>query len=191
MLTRHQIAATWWPEAKNPRRASSKRLSELERSGLIRPHRVSAHPLLELYEPVSSWAPGDPDPDHHQVSYRLQSRWTQPNRLLDVFIATRKAGKLFGGVGGKLSPLGHETHDLHTAVVYLHHREVDPDRAKKWRGEDLYKDERAGQKLPDAMLFSETGEAELVVEFGGAYNVAHVAAFHEDCDARDLPYELW
>jgi len=35
------------------------------------------------------------------------------------------------------------------------------------------------------------GNVAWVLEFGGGYDAARVEAFHVDCAARNLPYQLW
>lgn len=192
MLSLDQVARAWWGRGENARRLARRRLRRLVDAGLLERHEVLARPLLELTGPLISWAPGDPDPDVGAVSYRLQSRWSKPPRRTTVFVASGRAVRELGGRGGKLPTLGQETHDLHTSELFLRRRELSPEEAHRWVGEEALKPHRErGEKLPDAVLVDEHGEIELAIEFAGSYSANRVAEFHNDCLERELPYELW
>jgi hypothetical protein len=50
---------------------------------------------------------------------------------------------------------------------------------------------RRGETLPDAFIVDEEHEPLWVIEFGGAYDAGRVQEFHEDCQVRQLPYQMW
>lgn len=184
-----QIARTWWPNSAPL--AARRRLSRLVSDGHLWSAHVTTHPELALEEPASTWAPGDTAPNFAAVSYRLQSRWTGTPAPTTIFRATHAVARRLGGQGGKLSHQTHVTHDLHMGTLYLRLLQTDPDAAACWVSERELAPERRHQKLPDAAIRAPDGRLERVIEFGGAYNVEHVRAFHEDCERRSLPYELW
>lgn len=190
-LSLEQLARVWWGSAAEPKRAARRRLERLEQARLLERRSVLARPLLELEGPVFAWEPGAGDPDPEVVSHQLKSRWTEAPRATTVYLATRKTLNQFGGAGpAKLPPLGQETHDLHMGELYLRLRNQDPAAAEDWVGEECYRNDRRGEKRPDAMLVGPDGPY-LVIEFAGSYDADHVESFHRDCRERRLPYELW
>lgn len=191
MLSLEQIASAWWGESSNPRRFARRRLAPLVQAGLLDEREVLAHPLLDLAAPVFAWSPGEAAPDVEAISYRLKSRWTAAPRRTPVFIATKRTLAELGGAGGKLPILGQETHDLHTASIYLRRLRECPEEAEAWVGEDVFAPQRRGQKLPDAVLLGPGGEVTLAIEFAGSYGPDRVAHFHDDCARRAIRYELW
>jgi hypothetical protein len=80
---------------------------------------------------------------------------------------------------------------LSVAAVWLRLHNVAPEWAAAWRGEDLLAHTRLGEKLPDAFIVDDSGKVVWVIEFGGGYDAERVQAFHNDCAARGLPYQLW
>jgi hypothetical protein len=109
-----------------------------------------------------------------------------------AWIATEKASQIFGGAQrGELKHPLQATHDIGVAAVWLRLREIAPQWAMAWRGEDLLAHTRLGEKLPDAFIVDKNEKVLWVIEFGGSYDARRVKAFHEDCAARDLPYQLW
>ena len=191
MFSLEQVHHTWWNRTYT-KEAVRTALQELERKDLIVRHRVLAYPMLDLMAPVISWRPGEEDPDYHAISNVLQSRWTNAQvRPFTVYIASRKTLRTTGGKGGSLPPLGQETHDLHVSEIFCAMFSRNIRAANSWVGEELLKASRKGEKLPDALLINSNGDPYFVIEFGGAYNVERVGSFHEDCAARQLPYQLW
>ena len=109
-----------------------------------------------------------------------------------VYLATRRAASIFGGkADGRIKNLSQVTHDIHLGALYLKFRREAPSLAAGWVGEEIFAPSREHQKLPDAILYDGQGQPRMVIEFGGAYPTERVKAFHEDCAARGLPYELW
>lgn len=190
LLTAAQAADTWWTNRRREARAT-RRLRELCRAGLLQERAVLSEPFLPLDAPIASWAPGDATPDYHAIAWRLQRRWTETARETVVFLATDLAADTVGGVAARLPTLGQETHDLHVSQVYLRMRRERPQLAAYWLGEEIVRPTRTDEKLPDALIVTRAGNPARVIEFGGRYDHKRVAAFHLDCQARGLPYELW
>ncbi len=192
IISLEQITRAWWPDTTAGRTNAKRRVRELVEHKLLVRESVFARPLLALEAPVFSWKPGKPGPDYGQLSYRLQSRWTTEPRRTTVYLASRRAANIFGAtVPGRVKNPSHVTHDLHLSELYFKTLKDEPKLAQAWAGEDVIAPTRVHQKLPDAILLNEKGEPRLVMEFGGAYPPDRVQAFHEDCEARALPYELW
>jgi hypothetical protein len=153
--------------------------------------RVTAMPLPSVQRPVLRWSPGDALPNFGAISWQLVRRWKEPARRVTVWHATRYAAQQFGGRGrGRLKLPDQATHDLGVSQVYLYYLTHDAKRAVSWIGEDLLPSRR-GEKHPDAIIQDEPSGTKLVIEFGGQYPAERVAAFHEDCEAKGLCYELW
>lgn len=106
-------------------------------------------------------------------------------------VATKLAGRHFGGSGGRIPREKEETHDVHLASVFLHFRGRFPEQVKRWVSEAAILRSRDGssEKLPDAVIEFDSGPQ--VVEFGGAYSKEKVQSFHDYCSENSLPYELW
>jgi len=192
ILNENQIARHWWGKLNHPLRTARRKLGHMVKSRILYSHQLLSHPILSLEKPVWAWSVTDPDPDYAKVSAELKRRWTRNPVPMKVYIPTRKAINQFGGPGeSKLPILGQQTHDLHLSQVYLWYLRFRPQMANRWMGEEVFRQDRAGEKLPDAMIQNENGGSELVVEFGGTYDPMRVEAFHTDCKKRNLPYELW
>lgn len=190
LFSHRQIAAHWWDgELANARR----RLQRLAQRELLTRLTVQARSVPALESPLVSWQPGDAAPDFGQVAYRCQQRWRfRPTHPCTAWIVTETAAQLFGGVRrGELKHPMQATHDLGVAAIWLRFREVAPQWAAAWRSEDLLAHTRQGEKLPDAFLVDQAEQVMWVVEFGGRYDAQRVQAFHQDCTARGLPYQLW
>jgi len=190
LFSQRQIADHWWQgELPNARR----RLKRLAQMGLLARMTVHARPVPPIESPLVTWQPGNPAPDFGQVAYRCQQRWRmRPTRPCTAWIVTERGAQLFGGVGrGYLKHATQATHDLGVAAVWLRLKEVSPPWAAAWRGEDSLAHTRRGEKVPDAFIVDQAGQVAWVVEFGGGYDAQRVEAFHADCAARVLPYQLW
>lgn len=180
VLSVPQIARTW------PKAIAG--LKRLEAQGLLFSFTAVAHPELPLVEPVLRWTKGGELPDFGRASYQLRSRWNQPGIPTRCVIASRAAGRMFGGHGGRHPRESEETHDIHLAAVYLRFRSIWPELAASWVHEEEIKRERKQRrgKLPDALIGKDR-----VVEFGGAYKKEKLIAFHKFCEARGFDYEVW
>lgn len=192
MLSFELILREWWPPSESAKTNARRRLSELVQAGLLVRERAFARPLLPLAEPVFRWKPGNDAPAFGELSWTMQKRWTEPAREIAVYLATRRAASIFGGkADGRIKNLSQVTHDIHLGALYLKFRREAPSLAAGWVGEEIFAPSREHQKLPDAILYDGQGQPRMVIEFGGAYPTERVKAFHEDCAARGLPYELW
>lgn len=191
VLSLSQLARTWWSETAAGLETARRRLRRLAVDGWLTQLPVNAHPELPLAGPLYRWAPGEPAPNCYQLERRCRSRWKEPARRAAVYLATRQAAARLGGVGGRLKHPLQTDHDLHVGTVYLRLLHTDPAMADLWVSEALVAPERRGQKLPDAIVKNPDGSVRLVVEFAGQYDAKRIAAVHEDCAARETPYELW
>lgn len=190
-LSLDQIARTWWADSASSRDTARRRLSRLVHGGALERASINIHPELPLAEPLYRWRPGEGTPDFGAVAYRLQRRWTEAPRPTLIYLASSRSARLLGGVGGRLKRHFQTTHDLHVGTLYLRILRERPEEAKRWLSEERLAPTRRRQKLPDAAIAGDDGTPCRVIEFGGAYDRAHVQAFHEDCAARALPYEMW
>lgn len=190
LLRLEQVARGWCRgHTGNARRL----LGPLCRDGWLRRIDVLARILPPPAGPACRWAPGDPPPDLGTVAYRLQGRGQgRAVQTIAAFVATGRAARLLGGHrDGTLKNAVQATHDLGLAEVYLHYRTHRPELLASWRGEDLIAADRRGEKLPDALLVDTRGRPLRAVEYGGTYGRDRLEAFHRDCAARGLPYEVW
>jgi len=112
-------------------------------------------------------------------------------RLTTVYTATEATARLYAGCGGRLAHPLQVTHDLHVSAIFLKLRQTSPAEAEGWVSEDLLAPLRRGQKLPDAEIHDNAGRVLKVIEFGGSYAPERVRLVHEDCERRQVPYELW
>jgi hypothetical protein len=190
LFSERQIADHWWDGSLPNARRRLKRLAVLQLVAKITVHGRSI-PAIE--SPLVSWCPNDPTPDFGQIAYRCQQRWrSQAMRPCAAWIVTENGSQYFGGIRrGSLKHPTQATHDLGVAAVWLRLHEVAPQWAAAWRGEDLLAHTRHPEKLPDAFIVNESGQVIWVIEFGGGYDAERVQAFHRDCAARGLPYQLW
>jgi hypothetical protein len=192
MLSFEDIVRRWWPPSKSAPTNARRRLSELIDDRLLARDRAFARPRLPLTEPVFRWKPGEEAPAFGELSWKLQSRWTEEPREVTVYLATRRAAAIFGGkADGRIKNPSQTTHDIHLGALYLKLCQEAPTIAAGWIGEGVLASTRERQKLPDAILHDREGRPRLVIEFGGAYPADRLQAFHEDCARRGLPYELW
>jgi hypothetical protein len=175
-----QIARTW------PRVLAA--LKRLEAQGLVFSFTAVAHPELPLLGPVVAWRPGCEQPDFSKASHQLRSRWKLPGKATKCIIASKAAGRMFGGHGGRYPRESEETHDLHLAAVYLRYRLNHPALCSSWIHEEEMKRDRKQQRgrVPDAVI-----NKTKVVEFGGAYKKEKLLSFHKFCETRGLEYEVW
>ena len=192
LLSFEQVARAWWPDTPAGRTNAKRRVRDLLDSKLLLREQAFSRPLLPLQAPVFRWKPGQPVPNYDQLSYKLQSRWVEALRRTTVYFASGRAANILGGqVPGRIKNASHVTHDLHVSELYLKLLREEPKLALAWSGEDEIAPTRVNQKLPDAILYDSKKQPRIVLEFGGAYPPDRLRAFHEDCAARGLPYEMW
>lgn len=185
-----QVAKTWYPNSlrlENARR----RLAQLIECDFLSSRVVFAQ-QVQPTEPVFVWRPGIDGPSAGSVSWKLKKRWSGAPSRLTVYFATKRTAIRFGAIRpGRLTLPDQASHDFALAEVYLRYHASFPNEVPDWVGEDILRTETAGEKVPDSVLRSETKGVYRVIELGGSYSAARVRSFHDDCQAKGLPYELW
>lgn len=182
---------TWWPTPAGERLAW-RRLAALARVRLLRKFRVHARPVPWPVSPAAVWHPGLRVPDLYAVGRVLAARWNRPPVTTTVYVATRRAAHLLGGVArGRVGTPYQASHDLGVAAVYLHYLRHRPEDAARWVGEDNAGRAARGSKRPDAVVLDLARGRRLAVEFGAGYPPARLLAFHRHCERHRLPYEVW
>jgi len=190
LFAQRQVADGFWNgELANARR----RLKRLQQAGLVTKVTVHARSLPPLDAPLFSWRPDDAAPDGGAIAYRCQQRWkSRAVRPTSAWTISEAGARAFGGIGrSELKHSTQATHDLGVAAVWLRLRQVAPQWATAWRGEDVMADTRRGEKLPDGFIVNDQGQVVWIIEFAGAYDAQRINAVHEDCVVRHLPYQLW
>lgn len=190
VLSVDQVSRTWWPDSTSPETAV-RRFRQLADAGYLSRISLMAHPETSLSEPVCVWHQEADVPDFGAVAWRLNSRWAEPLVTTACVIATRFAGRFFGGHGGRKPRRAETTHDLHLSAVYLQMQTNQPHRAATWISEDeRKKDTEHGGKLPDAIV-TDSGR-KTAIELGGkSYDRDKLEAFHVFCHEQNLGYEIW
>ena len=188
VLSLSQVGRTWWADGRDPERNARRRLTELERAGLVECFDELIRPELPLQQPVLIWQPGLPEPDFGSSSRLLQARWRDPIVRTECVIATARAGRAFGGKGGRRPRKSEVTHDVHLAAVFLRMREELPTRAASWTPEAQLPT-GPGIKVPDAIV--RDGRYFTAIEFGGEYSSQKLKRFHRYCENESYGYEIW
>jgi len=194
VLSLEQLAGAWWGRAERPLDAARRRLNQFVATGKLIQQTALARPFSFLVDrPVLTWEPPEPDPDFEATSYRLKDRWAEPHRETVVYTASRQTGFRLGGFSGPIKHPDQVTHDLLLAQVYLFCLKNHPLVASHWVGEECYRDEHRGEKIPDAKILDDATppNVALVIESGGEYDASRVDAFHRSCKEKALPYQLW
>ena len=191
LATAGQLARAFWPPSDSAVALARQRLKTLISAGIVETYLVRAHSELPLYQPLLSWTPGDPLPVFGRLSYRLRTRLTEAFKPIQVFTGSESLGRRVAGRGGCLKHPLHATHDLHLTTVYLHKLKWNPVEASAWVSDAILAPLRRGQKLPDAEIQDQNGRTIKVIELGGTYPPERLRRVHEDCERRQVPYELW
>lgn len=191
VLSLAQVARAFWPDARDSKATARRRLAELQEAELTRSLTLLARPVRLSEQPILAWAPGEPLPELGPVAYRCQRRWIAPLRPVPAVIASVEAGHRFGGHGGRAPRASEASHDIGLSEVYLAVRRADPRRAERWISEAALYEQGWGRdaKLPDAVVRESGGD--LAIEFAGGYSKRKLQEFHDYCEERELPYELW
>ncbi|MFO0838342.1 MAG: hypothetical protein U1D55_07410 [Phycisphaerae bacterium] len=186
-----QIARTWFAESAAPTRSAEHRLSDLVSAGMIERFVMLARPELDLESPLVCWRAGDPVPDFPRLASRLAARWKAPLVRTPLVIASRAGGVTFGGTGGRRPRLSEVSHDVSLTAVYLKRFVRSHGPLALWYSEARLAGLGFGDRtrLPDAMI--QEGANRTVIELGGAYSAAKLAAFHDFCRRENMGYELW
>lgn len=190
VLSVDQISRTWWPSSTTTA-TSVARLRQLADAGYLSRINLMAHPETPVSQPVCVWHQDHPVPDFGAVAWSLNSRWTEPLVSTACVIATRFAGRFFGGHGGRPPRRAETTHDLQLGAVFLQMRTNQPHRVATWISEeDRKKDTGHGEKLPDAIVTDDGHQT--AIELGGtSYDRNKLQEFHTFCAGQNLNYEIW
>ncbi|MFT4556160.1 MAG: hypothetical protein ACI92S_001500 [Planctomycetaceae bacterium] len=190
VLSIDQISRTWWPDSATAETAN-RRVRQLVDAGYLSRVSLMAHPETPVHEAVCVWTQDDVVPDFGAVAWRLNSRWLEPLINTDCVIATRFAGRFFGGYGGRKPRRAETTHDLHLSAVFLQMRTNQPRRSASWSSEEERKKAAGhGEKLPDAIVSD--GKCKTAIELGGkSYDREKLEGFHKFCVEQNLSYEIW
>lgn len=141
--------------------------------------------------PLFTWKFGASLPDFSRLTDQVRGRWNQDSKPCEVFVATKKAAKLFGSSAGRIPPAHHRNHDLLLGAAFVHYRRWLPELAAHWRGEDAMPMAEKGVKNPDAFLVDNDDRPRRVVESAGRYSREQLEDFHQYCVESQLSYELW
>lgn len=191
VLTVEQIARTWFGSNGDPVREAGRRIRRLESHGLVERFTALARPELPLRAPLWSWTPGHAPPCCTALATQLARRWRAPLVATRLVVATKAAGVSIGGAGGRRPRASELSHDITLAAVYLNRLGRLAADGDNWISEARLPGLGYGDHacLPDAVVESHGRQA--AVEVGGAYSARKLAKFHEFCEERRLPYELW
>ena len=166
--------ATRLVDSNGLQRASMRPLLDylLDAGTVERSQMVVAYPRVQ--DRLLLWHKCRETPDHEKTRWQLSCRWSVVDPVsTQVYWATAKAERFYGGVAGMLNHTGQLEHDLGAAEVltlaYEHKRKW----ASDWIGEDLLKREHPElvkqlQAMPDAVTLDAHGGIFKAIEFGGA-----------------------
>lgn len=173
---------------------AEKCLRSLVGNALVEPLHVRAK-LLRLIKPMFEWEPQQPtEPDFWKLSWACETRFEKVDaESHTVYLATEKACRHFGGVGGRLRQPFQLEHDLGTASMFVAHVRAQTKR-QEWVGEDSirrYYRHMKIKKIPDAAVIA--GERVVkAIEFAGrSYSGDYIRKFHLHWKTRTTPYEIW
>jgi len=190
IATANQAMAILHPERGDE--DASRELSQLVAKDLLRRDRLLAR-LIQFENPLVVWTPGSTPPEMASIAWRARKRWNVQPEVVTVYRAGPVARRVFGqatanGVGN-LNSLCHDLACTELLLTFLARR---PERIADWVSEDrLKRDQEQGDKLPDVVLYAESGPY-LVCEVIGVYPKARLSAFHDFvAGVLGLPYELW
>jgi hypothetical protein len=110
---------------------------------------------------------------------------------MTVFTASERSAKVYAGSGGRLSHPLQATHDIHVSAIFFKLLRENPEEAERWVSDEVLAPLRRRQKLPDAEIHDAVGRTVRVIEFAGGYPPERIRKVHEDCERRQVPYELW
>ena len=185
VLSEGQIVRAWSQPTVN------ETVSTLIQADMLHSERWSVVLPLIGGSPIVIWRPNQPCPDTWMLSQHFRGRWNRQLASTTVFMATERAGRLFGSRSGHQIREFERSHDLLLAEVYLLYRKRLPQLAAAWVGEDSLPIAQRGIKNPDAFLFDDSHTPRRVIESAGSYSQKQVETFHRYCATARIPYELW
>lgn len=190
MLTLRQLARAWFG-GESESRAAERSLDGLCRRGWLRRVPVTAHPELELEQPLGVWAPGEAAPRFGHLAHRNRKRWCREPERTVVYFGTEQAAEVYGGQPGRAKAL-HLSHDISLSGVYVRLLASRPAEAALWVSEKTLAPEREDDVLPDAVLREPHGALRRVIEFvGSSYTAERLEELYLDCETRSVPIEFW
>lgn len=190
-LSIRQVARTWFSDSSTADSRASRRMQALAASGFIEVYSAWVRPELSLTEPIANWSPGTPAPPFTDLAMQFARRWSEPAKRTQLVVASRRTGARLAGVSSHRPRRSEVSHDLTLAGIYLKYRQTDRSIAEAWTPD--FRLRRLGfgdhARLPDALI--DLVGTQRVVELGGMYSARKLGDFHEFCEARGLPYEIW
>lgn len=195
LLSREQLATTWWNTGRSGRIEAHRRANRMIASGLLRRLVVLSRPLPSLEAPLIVSESLGATVNFQRVAQRLQKRWSAPPCSTTVYIATAKAAVMTGGRAPGLKHPLQASHDLAVMQVYLQTRTEQSSIADAWLGEDNVP-WAPGRRVrrADAVIRDPSGEIALAIEIGGsgsAYGRERLEAMHQHFASSGIPYILW
>lgn len=163
-------------------------IEQHRRRGILATLRVPVIAIEPAGQPLLKWVPGDPGPEWDELSRRLRRRWGGDAVMRTLVHATRLGGSLHGSRPGRPPRSSEASHDVALAEIFLRHFHRQP---AGWRREDELPAEPFAHApvRPDACVFRK-GRV-VAIELGGRYRPEKLKRFHDFCDDREVPYELW
>ncbi len=190
VLSRDQIHTGWRQTRSSPeelerelRRLVDARLMATQVWRVQRPS-IGKNPLF-------AWQSGAAAPDLKSLAAQVRNRWMNKCESLRVYVATSLTARLMGSSAGGFPAANHRNHDLLLSAVYVNYRRNEPDKARRWIGEDALPMAETGIKNPDAFLIDDNSQRCHVVESAGRYSRQQLRQFHQYCCDEQLSYELW
>ena len=180
-----------WARGKESLSAVRNDLIRLTDAGLIQQVGWNAELMRIGRTPLAKWAIDESAPDFEELIHVVRDRWTGTTRIVEAYVATPRAARLFGSAAGRVPPPNHRSHDLLLGTVYTQFQRTRPRDAQRWVGEDALPMAERGVKNPDAFLVDDNGEAVHVIESAGRYSREQLESFHRYCRESELSYELW
>lgn len=184
ILALRQVTDGWWNG--NLTTSARSRLRVLERRGWIDAYTVMVHPFLPIKTPVFTWSPGKSFPPYRSLSYQITRRWNQDPVRMNVFVASAKAARSYGGRGGRLPRNSELSHDIHLAQVFLTKWKEEGMDPELWQSEELFHTQDRHIKRPDAFI-----RPNKAIEMGGQYGPDKLKIFHALCEENGWEYEIW
>jgi hypothetical protein len=179
------------PPSNSYARSLRRLIRRLGNDGLIRRVEILTRPAPVIDKPLHVWRVGDPNPPIHEIQYQAEQRNRRPVEPVSIILGTQRLANALGGTCG--TALNHHSaaHDLGVTAVFLHLWRTHHELALAWQGEDIVAPSRHRQKLPDAVLYDPEGKPVMAIEYIGDYPANRIQAFHDDCAARGLAYEVY
>jgi hypothetical protein len=186
-----------WPASDSGLENMTRRLRQLCEEQLLERHVAQAQSTADVTLFYHS-ALGMPAPEFGAYGWALAKRWEQlETQRTTFFTASDAAAKHYGRtIRNPLKATTAISHNIGLGMVYLYFALHHPLLASAWVAEDVIADARRhGGKIVDACIVDSTATPAVAIEFAGssysASNGERLREIHLDCEARNLPYEMW